>query len=46
MNRLRSERGGIFAISALIIPVFILLTALVLDTGHLVHAQALAPEPR
>ena len=33
MNALRSERGGIFAISALIIPVFILLTALVLDTG-------------
>jgi hypothetical protein len=33
VNALRSERGGILAISALIIPGFLLLTALVLDTG-------------
>ena len=33
MRALRSERGGILALSALIIPGFLLITALVLDTG-------------
>jgi hypothetical protein len=33
MRLLRCERGGIFAVSAIVIPVFILLTAMVLDAG-------------
>lgn len=34
MRLLRSERGGILALSAVIIPVFLLLTALILDAGR------------
>ena len=33
MNRLRDERGGVLVLSAVMIPVFLLLTALVLDAG-------------
>ena len=42
----KANDGGILALSALIIPGFLLLTALVLDVGDVVHPQALAPESR
>ena len=34
MNRLRDERGTIMALAAVMIPVFLLLTALVVDVGN------------
>ena len=34
MNRLRDERGTILALSAVMIPVFLLLAALVIDVGN------------
>src|SRR5262245_39767866 len=33
VNRFKEERGGIFVLSAVMIPVFLLLTALVVDAG-------------
>jgi hypothetical protein len=33
VNALRSERGGILAVSAITIPIFLLLTAMVIDAG-------------
>lgn len=42
MKRLRDERAAIFAISAVAIPVFLILTALVLDVGRwYTHKRAL-----
>ncbi len=42
MRTLREERGGILALSAIVIPVFLLLTALVLDVGRwYTHKRAL-----
>ena len=34
MSRLREERGGILVLSAVMIPVFLLLTAMVIDVGN------------
>ncbi len=45
-RRLRDERGAVLVMAAVMIPVFLLLTALVVDVGQLVHPQAPAAEPR
>ena len=44
--RLRSERGRVLALTAMIIPAFLLLSRARPRRGDVVHAQALAPEPR
>ena len=46
MAAVRAERGSIMVMSAVMIPVFLLLTALVDGRRQLVHAQAPAAEPR
>ena len=43
---IRDERGTILALSAVMIPVFIVLIALDLRRRDVVHAQAAAAEPR
>ena len=45
IKRFRSdERGGILVLSAFMVALFLVLTALVVDVGQLVHAQTPTPK--